>query len=173
MEKTYTSQADEEFFGAIGRLTIAWAHLEFGLDGVILEIHRYFRGRDFEAEMPRSLSRKLSYLRTWAKKMPFPEETTADYLSLFDSIQRNICTRHDLVHGIVTEMAEGSGAAVFGRLIREGDGFKVRKFKLTTVEILKAAKEVQRLSGKTMYWARELQKFVSEHTQPDDAQKRS
>jgi hypothetical protein len=28
---TFTSRGDEEFFGAIGRLTISWAHLELGL----------------------------------------------------------------------------------------------------------------------------------------------
>ena len=32
---TFSSPDDEEFFGAIGRLTISWAHLELGLDCMV------------------------------------------------------------------------------------------------------------------------------------------
>jgi len=32
---TFTSKEDEEFFGAIGRLTISWVHLELGLDCMV------------------------------------------------------------------------------------------------------------------------------------------
>jgi len=174
MEKTYTSEADENFFGAIGRLTISWAHLELGLDGAVFEIHRAFGGRDIETELPRSLSRKLAYLRTWVKQIEALGGENADgFLGLLDSIETSSQTRHDLIHGIVTEMEEGSGKAEFKRLLHTGGRPKVREFSMTTVDILRAATEAQRLSGKTLLWARELQKFVSERTQPDALQKPS
>ena len=47
----YTSPTDEAFFGAIGRLTISWAHLEFGLDCMVEIVHHHFGGEEVEAEM--------------------------------------------------------------------------------------------------------------------------
>jgi hypothetical protein len=165
MDGTYTSQADEHFFGAIGRLTIAWGYLELGLDCVIFEIHRAFRGNEIAPELPRSLSRKLAYLRKWAKKMVADDEAVAGYHSLLESIERSARTRHDLIHGVVTEMAEGSGEAEYARLMRNPDGYEIREIAFTTTDILQAATEAQRLSGKTLLWATEIQKFVSEQIQ--------
>jgi hypothetical protein len=67
----FTAPEDEAFFAAIGRLTIAWAHLELGLDWLVRIIHHNLGGRERIAAIePISLKRKLDYLRTAFRSLP-------------------------------------------------------------------------------------------------------
>lgn len=120
----YTSREDENFFGAIGRLTISWAHLEFGLDCIVEIIHHGFGGKMIEPEIPRALQRKITYLRAAFKNLPFelPQDALQGYLNLFDQIQTAAQTRHDIIHGIIIEYAERSGEATMARVIRNREG---------------------------------------------------
>jgi len=59
---TYTSQADEEFFGAIGRLVISWAHIETGIDFTVAVAYHDLGGNEFE-EKPWSLDGKIKFLK--------------------------------------------------------------------------------------------------------------
>jgi hypothetical protein len=61
---TFTSDADEGFFGAIGRMTISWGHLELGLDCMVEVLYRLSKGNTIEPEIPRSLQRKITFLRS-------------------------------------------------------------------------------------------------------------
>jgi hypothetical protein len=66
---TFTSEADEAFFGAIGRLTISWGHLELGLDCMVHILYHGFKGNTIEREIPRNLQRKITFLRSsWSSQ---------------------------------------------------------------------------------------------------------
>ena len=160
MAPTYTSQADEDFFAAIGRLTISWAHLELGLDVVIQIVH--LGGIGAQSKAPRHLQQKVSYLRETIKKMPLPDDAISGYESLFSAIEQAARIRHDIIHGAIIEQVEGSGRATSVRLVHQKNIPTPRKFETNTIEILKAANDAQRLSGKTLLWATELQRFISE-----------
>jgi len=59
-----TSADDEEFFGAIDRLTVSWGHVESGRERLLHIVHQDLNGRErIEPKVPLSLQRKLRYLR--------------------------------------------------------------------------------------------------------------
>ena len=161
MAQTFSSPEDENFFGAIGRLTLAWGHLELGLDCTIHILHHAFGGNKQAKDIPRALNRKLRYLRNWVKQTLPDQEAVTGYLSFLDAIEKSSQTRHDIIHGAVVEHMEGSGEANFKRLLRNSDTVQFREFTMTTEGILQAAIDAQRLGGKALWWSNELQKFVS------------
>ncbi len=111
--------------------------------------------------MPRALRRKIGYLRKIIKQMPLPADAANGYERLFAEIEAASQTRHDLIHGVVVEHVEYSGEIKMVRLGRDKDNLMKRDFIMTTTEILEAALAAQRLGGKTLYWATELQKLVA------------
>lgn len=158
----YTSKADEEFFGAIGRLTISWGHLELGIDGIVEIFYYGFRGKEFEPQIPRTLSRKISFMRAVIKKLPIGEEAISGFMSFLDKVDAASKLRHEIIHGVVIEHAEGSGEAVLVKLTRNKHGVTKRHFKATTVSILQAANEAQKLGSKMLWWLTEMQKLIEE-----------
>lgn len=169
----YTSREDEEFFGAIGRLTVSWAHLEMGLDCVIEILHHAFGGKEIERVIPWALKRKIRYLRAYIKRYPLPEEVMQNYNRLFDEILAASETRHNIIHGAIIEHAERSGEATFIRILRKKGHSSTKEIKIRTKDILMAAREAQKLSSKTLLWATETQKFVHELLQQRDEQNQS
>jgi hypothetical protein len=114
----YTSPEDQAFFAAIGRLAISWAEIELGLDCAIDIIHPVLGGQKITAAAPRTaLSRKIEYIRTWAKTVPEPTFRESA-LKLMTDIETSSETRHDLIHGIIIEQVEGSGEARMVRLVQ-------------------------------------------------------
>jgi hypothetical protein len=170
---SYDSIEDERFYGAIGRLAIAWAHLEFSLDCMVEAIHWALGGNEIEPEIPRALSRKLTYLRTNFKRFKIPEEAQQTYLELFDEIRVAGETRHDFIHGIVVDQVEKSGEATFSRVIRRKNNVTKREFTATTRDILVAARTAQKLNKKTWTWVSRAYDLFDELAERRDKQKPS
>jgi len=162
MTATYTSLADEEFFGAIGRLTISWAHLELGLDGMVHILYHGFGGKAIDPEIPQTLSRKIRFLRAAFKKLPIGDEGINGYLSFLDRVEAAAVTRHDIIHGIVVDQAEGSGEATIVRIARKRGVVSTRRFTASTTDILRAAAEAQRLGGKILSGVDEIHSFIEQ-----------
>lgn len=163
---TFTSDADEGFFGAIGRMTISWGHLELGLDCMVEVIYRLFKGNTIEPEIPRSLQRKITFLRSAWKNQPIAANGINGYLKFLDRVQTAAQTRHDIIHGVVIEQVERSGEAIMVRAVRGRDGEIVkRRVHVTTVDILRAAREAQDLAGRILYWTDEVHKFIENTVQ--------
>lgn len=159
--KAYTSDIDERFFGAIGRLVISWAHLEFGLDCMVDILYRGFNGSEIEREMPRSLKRKITFLRAAFKRLPLGDGVQG-YLQFFDRVLKASEVRHDIIHGVVIEQVERSGEATLVRLVKGQNVPEKKQIKVTTVDILQAAKEAQELGGKALYWVDAANQFFQE-----------
>lgn len=71
MSAGFPFDGDEGFYSAIGKLTISWAYVEFGLDWLIREIHEPLDGhKHIEPDAPISLQRKLRYLRRAFRTLP-------------------------------------------------------------------------------------------------------
>jgi hypothetical protein len=163
---TFTSEADQGFVAAIGRLTISWGHLELGLDCMVDILYRGFNGNTIEPEIPRSLKRKITFLRSSWKRQPIGADGINGYLAFLDRVQTAAQTRHDIIHGVVIEQVEGSGEAVMFRAIRGRDGeFEKRRLHVTTLDILMAANEAQDLAGWVLYWADEINTLLQEMLQ--------
>jgi hypothetical protein len=156
----YTSKEDEEFFGAIGRLTISWAQIEFGLDCAIDIVHQFLGGQSIDSTAPRtSLYRKIEYLRKWGRTIPEP--TLRDALPvLLTEIETSSVTRHDLIHGVILKMEEGTGEAEMARIIHSRSSFEKKYFKVTTVEILRAAVAADKLGRRSLTLGTGLQNLI-------------
>lgn len=160
----FTSPADEAFFGAIGRLTISWGHLDFGLDCLVEIVYLGCNGHEIEAEIPRSLSRKLRYLRAAFKRMPLQQDAIEAFLLIFDQIETEARFRHNLIHGIITEQTERSGEAVITRVVREKHGVTKGHFRITTAEILQAAKRTVKLGTRVFSVVDKVYRLVPKST---------
>jgi len=147
---TYTTPADEAFFAAIGRLALSWAHVEAGID-ITISVARYLGGAKVQSDVPRiGLTRKLSYIRNWLKTVPEPIFCAA-VEALIADIENGAELRHDLIHGIVIEQAEGSGEAEMIRIIgTAASPYRQKQYKVTTVEILRAAGDANKLATRSL-----------------------
>src|SRR5437660_1479404 len=106
---TYTSDNEEKFFGGIGRLAIAWGHIEFGLDALVILLHIKLGGREtIEKVMPWSLSRKIDYVKRYFRKHYPLELGTETLCAHMDEISTASDTRHDIIQGVVMDHPEGS-----------------------------------------------------------------
>jgi hypothetical protein len=164
-------KADEDFFSAIGRLTISWAHLELGLDLVVDTTHRLKLRK--ELEKPRALQRKISYMRASIKQMPLPEDALTGFENLFSTIEAAAEIRHDIIHGAIGMHQEGGDDATFFRLLRRFDPPRTREKTYSTIDILKAAVEAQHLSGIVLNWGLEFHKLLPGLKPPNDEQSQS
>jgi hypothetical protein len=157
---TFTSKEDEEFFGSLGRLAISWAQVELGLDCAVHIIHAALGGQQIDPEAPRtSLYRKTRYIRKWSRSVP--EETFKNAVDiLMDEIETASETRHDLIHGVVTKMEEGTGEAEIIRLIHSATKpITQKRLTVTSIDIMRAAVEAGRLARRSLYLGTELQKL--------------
>jgi hypothetical protein len=158
----FTLPEDEDFFGAIGRLTISWAFIEFGLDLTTLVAYRDLGGSQFERDMPHALDRKITFLRkAFANLQPLAEYRER-FLPLADKIKIAAETRHDLIHGVVLSQKFCSGTTVMMRLVRPVGERKPRLFATTTISVLRAAVEANKLGTQSLALGTDLQnKFSS------------
>lgn len=171
--KTYTSPEDEEFFAAIGRLTLTWGHLEFAIDCMVHVLHSRPDAKQIEPEMPRSLQRKISFLRATISQLPLDKQTAQKWLRLLDNIQSAAQKRHDIIHGFVIEQKERSGEAQFVRLFRKGKITKSRRHTANTQSILKAANQASKLASTLFRWVDAALDLFYEPPQQRDGQKPS
>lgn len=89
-------------YEAIGQLTVSWAHLELLLDAVVRSLHDLWGGKTLEAEIPRSLKRKIAYVRKCFKRIPaFEGDGAVVVLEMMDDIEKYSERRHWCVHGAV------------------------------------------------------------------------
>jgi hypothetical protein len=155
----FTTPEDEAFFAAIGRLSISWAHLELGID-LAISIARHLRPPT--PIVPRTgLSRKLRYLRRWARDIDEPtfQEPVE---KLLDEVEAAAEYRHDIIHGVVLEYAEGSGMAEMARIIGvEADPYRKKTYSVTTVDILKSANAANALATRTLNLGTRLQDGIA------------
>jgi hypothetical protein len=162
---TFTSEADEAFFGAIGRLTISWEHLELGLDCMVQILYYRFKGNTIQRKIPRNLQPKITFLRSAWKRLLIGDGSNG-YLKFLDRVETAAQTRHEIIHGVVVEQAERSGQAIMIRAVRKRDGkIEKRRFHVTTEYILRAALEVKDLAGKILYWTDEVNNFIQDALQ--------
>lgn len=100
-----TSEPSDRFLAAVGALTLNWAIIETGLDFCCAIVFHEFDGRNIEPEIPRSLGRKIAFLK---KGMAHPRLTSirAYGLDLLQTIKDRKNERHQIVHGALTGNAK-------------------------------------------------------------------
>ncbi|MFH1158813.1 MAG: hypothetical protein V1721_08075 [Pseudomonadota bacterium] len=85
----------------VGKLTICWAYIENFLDIIITFIFKSLNGNQIETEIPRSLSRKLDFMKLAAKQIPIFGPLKDEIIALVEKLEAAAVTRHDLIHGVM------------------------------------------------------------------------
>lgn len=168
---SFTREADERLFAAIGRLTISWGHLELGLDSMVELLYHGFKGKTITPDIPFALKQKIAFLRASFKRMPIGVKAIDGYMKLLNKIESAAQTRHDIIHGFVIEHTEGSGELTMLRATRKKQVVIKRTFKVTDEDTLSAATDAGKLAGIVLNMFNELYDLVQELSQQVEAQK--
>jgi hypothetical protein len=147
---TYMTAADELLFASIGRLTISWALLESSLDGIITIIHHRVGGKTIESEMPWMLKRKVKYIRKCFSRLDLLKPYSEPVPQLMTDIIEASEMRKNMIHGVATEMPEGTAQLKMVRLVRGGEFYEQKHFEVTARDILVSAVEANRLGARSL-----------------------
>jgi hypothetical protein len=159
----YTHPKDEELFAAIGRLSMSWAHVEFGLE-VLVHLIFYRLGNPLgEAEPPIALKRKVRFIRHSTKLLISDVQVIEGWNKVFDAILQQAQTRHDIIHGAVIAHESGEGEAAFYRVLKRSDPVEATTKTYSSADILKAAISANKLAAPLMA-------VIGHITKLDDAQ---
>lgn len=146
---------DEELYSALGKLTISWAYVEFGLDWLIREIHEPLGFQATESQVPISLTRKLRYLRKAFRSLDKLATFRDRFEKIADQIRDAADERHDLIHGFI--VGQHGDRALMVRMV-PGEK-KPKLYPVDSVLILKAAVRADRIQ--CLQFASEIFKFLT------------
>ena len=85
---------------ALGYFTHSWAHAEATLDALVGTLHFACGGNTIEDELPRSLDRRIAFIRSCHNKLPALAEWKAKGLEIADRFGEMRNSRHTLTHGL-------------------------------------------------------------------------
>lgn len=161
IEKARTQ--DELLFSAVGRLTVSWAHLEFGLDSMILLIHNTMDNAKHEPRLPRALSRKIDYLRAAFPRLGIADKDLPRYEAFLDDVETQSVTRHDIVHGFPIFHPSDSGEAKLIRLTILKSGWEQKPITINTESVLEASNQAMKLATKALNWTKVMFEAYEAH----------
>jgi hypothetical protein len=139
--------APDDFVASVGRLAISWATLELTLDLTAYIVFHSYNGSSLEGVLPRSLERKIRFLRDGFRKLaPLSSQCESAIRLLVATAQASVF-RHDILHGFsVHSLAAGASDVAMARLLREAAGFKPKQFTVSAEHINQEAVTVMRLA---------------------------
>ena len=153
---------DEAFYAAVGRFSMSWSILESGLDHSVLIIHEFLKTcRAFEPDPPRSLERKIDFLRKCVRRLPELAPFQSAVLELTEKITKASVLRHDIIHGFLTEDPRTASIEVKMSRIMPGsikaDTPRLEKqFSLNPTKITDRAQELNQLGAHALEFAQVL-----------------
>ena len=143
---------DEEqnaLYSQVGFIVINWGHCEQSLELLINTLHRQFGGDKLpkRKKMPRQLSSKLDFVKECVLGIPVlsPYKDELDNLVRdFEAVKQ---TRHDLMHGAITDDPVINGVFTFIRLQAESDIHEVKPFQYDLKNFPKLSETLVRLGA--------------------------
>jgi hypothetical protein len=119
----------------IGFVVVHWALTEQQLDNWVNVCFNNCGGSKFQKGrgVPRSLKPKLAFLNKCLKTVPALAEFREEGVDLLTRLSSASQTRHDLIHGAITELRPDptSGAFKFRRIGYDGDLHTLSEFAIT------------------------------------------
>jgi hypothetical protein len=131
----------EQFFAAVGRLTVAWALLESPIDAMVHIIHQRVGGHDIEREPPWGISKKLKFLRRCFRRIERLRPKTDEAIKLLLAIGPVADIRHDIIHGTVGPIPSKPQQQVRFSILTRGDAKPKVRVLVTTTEAIHAQGE--------------------------------
>jgi hypothetical protein len=107
-------------------------------------------------KMPRPLSEKLSFVKECAENLPSLSSFRSELESLISSFEAITQTRHDLVHGALTDAPVVDGVYSFIRLDTHPDIHEVKDFRYDLKAFPSLAEALRRLGSDAPNLARRV-----------------
>jgi hypothetical protein len=136
-EEPSTSGPSDAFLAAVGGLTVNWAVIETALDFCVAIIFHEFDGRNIAPEIPRSLSRKIIFLKKGMNHDTL-SGPRAFALDLLNEIENEKERRHEVVHGAIAGPSGGDSVEMF-RVKYDKFVHRTSMHVVTTAEVLAAS----------------------------------
>lgn len=134
-----------EFLAAVGTLTLNWAAVETALDYIVTVVfHRYSRP-EAEPEIPRSLDKKLTFLKDAIKADPRLDNMAPQLQALITRVHNLKERRHEIVHGPSLGPGEGDATTLI-RVTYGRTRHTLGERKVTTAGITTIANAVHQLA---------------------------
>ena len=96
----------------IGQIVVPFAQIEASLDMSIATIYQN-GGKSHADELPRTLSRRIAYVRRCLKKMKALEPAREEGSAVLTALYRESNIRNNVVHGYLYRFDDETGAAGF------------------------------------------------------------
>lgn len=133
----------ESLLRTVGFVVVQWAHCEQSLELLVNTLFREYGGNKLQGRkrMPKPLSEKLAFVRECALQIPGLATFRRELEALVIDFEAILQTRHDLVHGALTDEAVVNGVFTFIRLETHPDIHEVKEFQydLKTFPALEAS----------------------------------
>ncbi|MCF6255035.1 MAG: hypothetical protein L3J98_09890 [Gammaproteobacteria bacterium] len=148
----------ESLFKSVGFIVVQWGHCEQSLELLVNTLHRQFSGSKLpkRKKMPRQLSSKLDFVKECAlgipELSPFQDELER-LVHDFEDIKQ---TRHDLIHGAITDDPVMDGVFTFIRLQADSDIHEVKHFQYDLHDFPRISKILLRLGADSPKVARRI-----------------
>lgn len=148
----------ESLFKTIGFFIVNWGHCEQSLELLVNTLFLQYDGNKLPGrkKMPHQLSQKLSFVKECAESLPSLSSFRADLESLVSSFEAITQTRHDLVHGALTDAPVVDGVYSFIRLDTHPDIHEVKDFKYDLKAFPSLAEALMRLGSEAPNLARRI-----------------
>lgn len=157
-------------YAAVGFLTANWAIAEQGLDGCIAIVYQELRVRGPKDTIPRSLKKKVEFLRKSLNSLPALAQVKNEGLEVMTEVTRLATVRHDLVHGAIKELRAKDGKFSFARIdyhdqihsMRDVE-FDLTKFPALSIEFVDLGSRVFALALSLLALAQAHPKYRRRH----------
>jgi hypothetical protein len=125
-----TGTTSESLFKTIGFIVVNWGHCEQSLELLVSTLFREYGGNKLPKvkKMPKPLSAKIAFVKECANHIPALAPFRTEIESLVCDFDALTQTRHDLVHGAITDTPVIEGVYSFIRLDTHPDIHEVKYF---------------------------------------------
>jgi hypothetical protein len=159
----------EEFLAAIGRLTLSWGDIEAGIDFAVLAIYRDLGGETVERVIPRSLDRKLEFLKAAGKQLPLLVPFRDRLIELKALVKKEADFRQDVIHSVSLATLKKGNAVAALRFLRDNTDWTFKPVYLETLSVLKAANRANDVACQTLTLGNEIAGLARTHRTMRDA----
>lgn len=157
----YTNPTDEAFFAAIGRMTLAWGHVELGLDALVDVFYTAVGHSEIDPIRPVAFKRKLDYIKAALKRTGLTGHALDSYVTFLAEVRAASEIRNDVIHGAVVQHDGVTGSIRAVRLVHDKNAMSKREFFVSTETALNAALRFSNLGHRLLRSVEQLQAILA------------
>lgn len=120
----------ESLLRTVGFVVVQWAHCEQSLELLVNTLFREHGGNKLPGRrrMPRPVSEKVAFVKECAAQIPSLASFKSEIDALASDFNAVLQTRHDLMHGALSDVPVSNGVYTFIRLDAHPDIHEVKEF---------------------------------------------